>query len=675
MISLAEDPTLMYIMLIGLSHTTRALVRGNMRALSFSGIHRSERIWSFIPPPTDTSSSPPCELDLDPARSRANADPDGESDLANPTLGASASIPTADALAALVGPCTRLEELTLAPERALWRCGRWSSAFGGWVEAAFRNHPALHSLRIPNMAGLSEGALCAILSQLDGQLRLLEVNTITHPDPGLLPGYVLLEAVARHCPRVEVLRLGLRDVDQTTTPLRSCTKLRELWLTKAGKAVDIDRDLVQLQGHRAGRRLTDQQLALSPLRDSGLTTQTTTTTLSLNFRLVSLDEQTAFFQKPWTGLRHLTLRTVDCPLDLMPQALLDRLVDLSLSWDDCPHDTLAITSASLRTLTCGRLYGRSRTRVRLDCPRLEALGVASESGPMDFQLNTPRLRALRNLTGTSKVVPLCPLPHLEALSTQHMHEVAKPGFANVLEQPGRLRHISGLHFRTVAEVQGLIDRLPCLVTLQRIELAHEADDGTLVVPPQAALRSLELVLSAESPKSHLVIRAPGLVHLDLRPGPCRVALDTPGLRHFHLHDDITDIRLACPLSRLRSLRVGRQWMEVMEILWTAPLPQLRALHCAVPRLDSAEVNKLIRWLAVGMPRLTTLSLADVNLEVLDVTPLPRLARLQLTRCRLARRGLKVAWDRMEEVTCVDCNFQDVRGTGKFPYAQCPWLLE
>ncbi|KAJ4456539.1 hypothetical protein PAPYR_8182 [Paratrimastix pyriformis] len=660
MISLAEDPTLLYIMLLGLDHTTRALVRGKMRILSFSGIHCSERIWSFFPPPPTDTSSPPWERDLvvtDPARSPT----DGDSDLANPTLGAGMPIPTADALAALVGPCTRLEELTLAPERALWRCGRWSSAFGGWVEAAFKNHTALHSLRIPNMAGLSEGALCAILSQLDGQLRLLEVNTITLPAPGPLPAHVLFAAVVRHCPRVEVLRLGLRD---------ACTQRCELWVTRAGELVKLNHDRFELQ---ADRPLTDPRLALRLLPDFGLTT-----TLTLDFTDVSLAEETAFFQKPWTGLRHLTMYTPECPPDLMPQALLDRLTDLSLRWGSCPHDTLVITSASLRTLTCGRLYGRGPTQVRLDCPRLEALRAASKGGPVSFQLNTPpRLRAIE----TDRVVPLCP----EALAA---HEAAKLGFANVLERVARLRQISGLHCGTVAEVQALIDRLPCLVTLQRIELVHKADDGALVVPPQAALRSLELILSAESAGGHLAIRAPGLVHLDLGPGSdldpgsgcTRVTLDTPGLRHLHLRDGITDVRLACPLPRLRSLRVGDRQatlgVEAFERLLAAPLPQLRALHCSVPRLGSAEVGLVIlRWLALGAPSLTSLSLADVDLEVLDVTPLPRLARLQLTRCRLARRGLKVAWDRMEEVTYVECEYKDVRRTGKFPYAQCPWLLE
>ncbi|KAJ4457672.1 hypothetical protein PAPYR_6813 [Paratrimastix pyriformis] len=685
MMSVAEDPTLMYIMLLGLSHTTRALVRGSMRALSFSGVHRNERVWSFFPAPT-TSTSPTSQSQFglmehrhvsDPVRSPP--DSDGEFDLVNPTLAASAAIPTADALATLVGPCAHLEELTLASERALWCGGREAATFGGWVTAAFRNHHALHTLRIPNLAGLSKGALFAILSELDGQLRVLEVNTRPRPLRGSLPE-TFMEAVARHCPRVESLRcLGLRG---QLAPLCACAQLRDLWISGlVGECLDrvVTADLpkfIRPQGEQTYHpRPAQPAVPAAPLRD--------------------LSDQIALYSNE-ACLRRLTLHSPECAISLMPHTLLDRLTDLSVHWDLPATSTepILVASTSLRTFTCGTKAG-CPARVRLDCPRLEVLGVATLGGwsPMEFELNTPRLTAIGNLNALCQVTPLGPLPQLAALlSSTDDERVGPPPVMNTLllgcGGPGfpGLRHISGLRCGSAAELQALVDRHPNLVTLQRIRLAaHDVvDAGALLlldVPPHAALRSLELILStAESSAAaaaDLEIRAPGLVHLYLDPGPCkRVTLATARLRHLDLRGDgIRDVRLACPLAHLRSLRVGQVvvgGLGVFKCLLAARLPHLRALHCSLDQRSPAEVNKVMRWLA-RMPRLTTLSLADVHVDTLDVTGLPRLARLRLADSQVARR-FEVPWGRMEEVACVSCSFEHpARCEGEL-LRQCPGLV-
>ncbi|KAJ4456374.1 hypothetical protein PAPYR_8413 [Paratrimastix pyriformis] len=709
MMSLAEDPTLMYLMLLGLNHATRTLVRGNMRTMSFSGIHRDERVRSFFPAPT--TNTPP--------------DPEDDLDLVDPTRCASAAAPTADALAALVGPCTRLEELTLAPERALWCGGREASTFAGWVDAAFRNHPALHTLRIPRMTGLSEKALCAILAHLDGQLRVLEVNTASTPSPVPGPGDDLLDAVAQHCKQVEVLRLGLRDVGQPTQ-LRVCTQLRELLVTRARSTFRIDPgvtaampNLAQLQDVPvrpvagvldASEPPTTPDPPLEPLTELTITSgrrllvgdamarfvpvchrwlagplapSLTTVVLNDDTGTMPVAEFLTAFDG-LAGLRHLTmLIRGPCPVALIPQTLLDRLADLSMFWTGRDAQPV-IASAGLRTFSCGTAPGSAPghpARVRLDCPKLAVLNVATMKGwaAIEFQLNTPRLKAIRNLNKMCRVATLCPLPLLEALSTERVHEVSQEQLKDILAAAGPLRHIAGLQCNTLGELQEVVERWnPRLVTLQRIRLNLGKEGGVLTLPPASPLRSMELILSDES-RGPLVIRAPGLVHLELDLGASKcVTLDTPSLRHLHLRDrpcqQDADVRLASPLSRLRSLRLAcseANHLGFFERLLANPLPQLRAAHCSLLRLGASGVNKVLRWLA-AMPRLTTLSLAAVRVDVLDVTVLPRLARLQLAMSRVAKQFV-VPWARMEEVACLECVLKDLRNEGQL-YKQSARLL-
>ncbi|KAJ4455031.1 hypothetical protein PAPYR_10105 [Paratrimastix pyriformis] len=160
--SFAPDPTASYLHFIAVSHSLRAAMRGRPRVLSFAHIN-GEKLNREIPE--------------------------------------SGRIPTADALRAIVGPCSDLEELELGLERTMQQCGDGTA----WVEATFRDKPHLQTLTIPSLGGLTEVAFERVLTLIGPQLRSLTLaSEYWSRQAGVTPDMV--SVLAKQCPGLEKLR-------------------------------------------------------------------------------------------------------------------------------------------------------------------------------------------------------------------------------------------------------------------------------------------------------------------------------------------------------------------------------------------------------------------------------------------------------------------------------------
>ncbi|KAJ4456506.1 hypothetical protein PAPYR_8245 [Paratrimastix pyriformis] len=158
----SEEPLHSYTQLLGLCHTTRTAVRGTPRQLSIS------------------------DDDID--------DEDPHTSL------------TADALAALVGPCLGLVKLTLdiktLPEH-------WEAARPRWADEAFAGHSRLAVLEVATPSWLAiMPALPGIVSHLHGLEAFRLVAKFQTGRVDWRPaGRPLLEALGRSCPKLRLLHL------------------------------------------------------------------------------------------------------------------------------------------------------------------------------------------------------------------------------------------------------------------------------------------------------------------------------------------------------------------------------------------------------------------------------------------------------------------------------------
>ncbi|KAJ4462583.1 hypothetical protein PAPYR_564 [Paratrimastix pyriformis] len=156
-VEISDRPLQTYIQLLSLSHIVRLNIRGIPRELSFDDDHK---------------------------------------------LGFPDPKPTADALAALIGPCKTLAKLSFRSDGSpfhpnVYGCGRTEAACAGWVDEAFGGHDRLAVLEY--LPTTCEPVIERILLRLPGlvALRLSKSTPIsTH----------LLTAIARSCPRLQALR-------------------------------------------------------------------------------------------------------------------------------------------------------------------------------------------------------------------------------------------------------------------------------------------------------------------------------------------------------------------------------------------------------------------------------------------------------------------------------------
>ncbi|KAJ4456319.1 hypothetical protein PAPYR_8503 [Paratrimastix pyriformis] len=198
----------LYLLLIGLSHDARQAIRGTLRQMSF-----------------DEKASPDDILEGD----------------CLPT-------PTADILAALVGPCKGLVDLSLpSREPGLWGCGRTAADYAPWVDAAFAGHIQLATLRVP-VGDSVMAALPRILGHLHGLVDFrLFARQACDPD-------AVLPALGQ-CPCLEGLHLDLGPdwhLDPTLLTTDSsaplCTRLKRLSLPTAFPEEDLNVFIRSLAG-------------------------------------------------------------------------------------------------------------------------------------------------------------------------------------------------------------------------------------------------------------------------------------------------------------------------------------------------------------------------------------------------------------------------------------------
>ncbi|KAJ4457767.1 hypothetical protein PAPYR_6698 [Paratrimastix pyriformis] len=409
----SQDPTQAYIQLLSLSHGIRTSVWGTPRELSF-------------------------------------VDDDHDDDAASaPRL-------TADALAALLGPCKSLVKLSFGFSLysfppTVFGCGRTEAAFAGWVDEAFGSHGLLEVLE--NFPTTLEPIILRILLHLSGLLEL----RVGRMSDNLLP------AIARCCPRLQMLQLddlGVREAPDITAlePLNG--SLQHLILRRTFSALDaFVGGLSALRTlHLYGSCPTAALGALDPHLTSlsleacavTLPKLTRLECLSLRRSSVSREELVQLLAANRATLQQLELSFGDDPLldpsfagvlDALPRLtdleivcsdlqyegntlsteLIDRLEHLALGmgddvqsgddgWQPC---TLCFASHRLRSLDLE--WMKDAKTLTVECPNLVELRLPSfdmDLGPPQLSLNCPRLRLIEGVPDWFKSFT-SPVPDLE----------------------------------------------------------------------------------------------------------------------------------------------------------------------------------------------------------------------------------------------------------------------
>ncbi|KAJ4454401.1 hypothetical protein PAPYR_10910 [Paratrimastix pyriformis] len=350
----------------------------------------------------------------------------------NPKSRGEMPFPTADAVAALIGPCKGLTKLTFRSEGTpnVYGCGCTEAACAGWVDEAFGGHDRLVVLESPPA---SEPVLARILLRLPG---LLELRLGTRPKISAH----LLAVIAASCPHLRVLRTGSKH---TTSPSMDLTglaplagSLQEFDMPCLCPSPDVDAFVGSLSAvgtlHIAhctraalepiAAHLTDLSVGLVDDLPEALSTAGLAKLLAAH--PATMQRLILVLIKPTPGgmtalmsaldalprLTHLCLRTrrallpgVD--ITALPARLLGRLEDLCLQLDNDPEDDEAVRSTALRPLSfaSGRLkcldikdLGRV-SGLTVDCPALAELRLPEVPAGSPLSLKCPQLRVAQNL--------------------------------------------------------------------------------------------------------------------------------------------------------------------------------------------------------------------------------------------------------------------------------------
>ncbi|KAJ4454910.1 hypothetical protein PAPYR_10257 [Paratrimastix pyriformis] len=381
-------------------------------------------------------------------------------------------IPTADALAALLGPCKGLVKLSFPnesaftdPEKAplLFGCGATEAACAAWVDEAFAGHDRLTTLRLPREPFLP--ALGRILGHLPGLVELHIMSPSCGYDPGSAPRpgvFRIMAALHRSMPpALSVLRLdwpvlgqALKDLVAALAPI--ATTLEELHLpyVELGAEVHIllgrlpslrrltlesgsigslqqpvAARLTQLTvGHHSGAEelfaLPDGGGRLEALSfgdcGGGRTVSCLLTPNQNTLRHIALgspweDEAAVDLLASLTHLTSLELTlgpTATGFFGAVPPELLDRLEHLALSAPDSIFPSFGLAGKRLRSLYLNLTVGHSAT-VTLDCPALETItGLPQGVDPYTLVMDCPWLRSLQGLPVTAIVRWPAVMPHL-----------------------------------------------------------------------------------------------------------------------------------------------------------------------------------------------------------------------------------------------------------------------
>ncbi|KAJ4461047.1 hypothetical protein PAPYR_2489 [Paratrimastix pyriformis] len=437
--------------------------------------------------------------------------------------------PTADALAALAGPCKCLVKLSLSARgAALWGCGRTEGVYAPWVDETFTGHTQLAVLRIP----LGDPVIVALLPQILGHLPSLEDFSIELDACDGAPLDVLLDALVRCCPRLEALNLGVNrgwagsvpsqftqrcgsQLKRLTIPcslmkddfVRSLTNLGQLHLDEytlslahvashlthltlcSGSAGELDIGFTRLESFSDAVSSADVVRLLAANR---------ATIRSLSVQPGGPFDPLFEILDACSVLTHLDLTfraTAPGVVDLadLPPSLINQLQSLRLSSSltrMAPYQSpIRIVSANLRRLDLDRIWLDRSTSVTLDCPVLEVLALP---GSADFanppSLGEQSLKAMPRLVRVDY--------HLRCRNT-------RPSLGALQAGSPRLSRVSDAFF---ADAQALIEICRTVAhiraTLATFRQAGGGNDDDLVeLRLPGHVKSLDLSLAAAISKT------------------------------------------------------------------------------------------------------------------------------------------------------------------------------
>ncbi|KAJ4459510.1 hypothetical protein PAPYR_4567 [Paratrimastix pyriformis] len=558
-------------------------------------------------------------------------------------------IPPADAMAALLGPCTQLREITFASDYVTKGCGWHESTFGPWVDASFKGHDKLRVLRLPVRQGLEE----------------LYLGDDEHDYARA--GQALAGAIGANCPNLRSLVWmddSLGDLD--LSPLRGCAaSLQRLTVAcgedRLGQALSLfpnldffhapnidivlarasptihatdSLDSVLTAGRAARCRLVEVRIPSGQPSFARPLVPFLTGTLGTLTRVDLLGRSRAVLIKvipllavpssaPALQTVRLTELDLQAPLPC-PEALLGLInrVEHFTMQNNCGHGTvfrnLVVRSARLRTLD---LLGDIEGPCLIECPALVSLDFPQPAPLLAGGVFAPlRLRcpALEVLSieaaqplspmdevggGASEEGPLCPrLRRLELRGD----DTECPWLARLPQwfpSLGRLTLGIGR-----PETFDLLWMLPCLSHLEctvryaatrEWHLRHGGGVGA------APLARLEVHVADTSPELSLVdISSPTLSWL---------ALSCPGKR-------LDRVALGgCPSLAEVAIRCDARHIEMPP----APLPLRRLTISGAPFLDPADLERI---LLAGADQLRSVALwnEDPDHQPWDLTALAAL---------------------------------------------------
>ncbi|KAJ4456667.1 hypothetical protein PAPYR_8068 [Paratrimastix pyriformis] len=629
----SDHPIQTYLQLLGLSHGIRSAVRRN----------------------------PPHDLCFD-------GDPDFRCE---------APMPTADALAAIVGPCKNLTKLSFRSvgqpfHPNVYGCGRTEAAFAEWVDEAFDGHDRLEVLEY--LPTTFEPIIERILPHLRGLLELRLGN-------GTPISTDLLSIIARSCPHLQVLRSDCEkfparvDFTVLASMARSLRQFRFHHAPLAHDAfVSLDALVSNLSTVGTLHLCCCPIAVLEPLASH-------LTCLSLD-RVGDEDDRERDMPGPdFSRLERLSLRRcsffsvrlaqlldanratlqrlrleIITPnrLDPLMAALgaLPRLTHLKLTFLSPPTgypaspalplaprgDPPGYFSLASPQLRCLHIENPSPicpvTALSLDCPVLSELQLPATRF-VQLDVHSPRLCVIRNLPVWFKGFPTPIMPDLETLSAPGREQHDPVWLPDLLAGAPRLRSLDVALTRP--------DLLPLLCTC----------DSLVELGLELALMPSPLVLGMPG---RLKLLRLTLLNVKGCAGVFDLQLEAPRLRLFDLHRAEYDvrIRLECPALTTLRLAVSRQHrLTCLELdepaqlrsltieeggyLEPATILGLLALHRGA-RLRHVGLLNPVAWVwphlvtALGeLPRLTSLRLNVVNAPPQLSLTCPQLRALDLFR--------------------------------------------
>ncbi|KAJ4454940.1 hypothetical protein PAPYR_10234 [Paratrimastix pyriformis] len=624
----------LYILLLGLSHGTRQALRGTLRHMSF----------------VDDS---PSDFDLLPT-------------------------PTADSLAALVGPCKDLETLALPNyEPGLWGCGRAACEYGPWVDEAFSGHIHLAQLRVP-----WGHPLMHVLPRILGHLPGLVDFDMFGGDPYDPTG--LLATLVRCCPRLAGLHLSVCGENWEAfdpTPLLPLSgQLRRLSITEVPSSPRLEAFLGSLTSleqlslnkltpalaARLGPRLAQLTLRHGPSA-SGFTRLESLEVLAdaddqrpvlvplLGASRASIRTLSMWPREPagplfgaldtCSALNDLTLRLEYIPgtVDLanLPPSLLNRLHSLRLRVAEAPSCShpIRIASSSLRELHLSGLSLGPGASLTLACPALVSLTLptAVRSVPSwPLAMGCPALRQITGL-GSQDLAGCQAMPLLKRVHCFAIGKItpqADEALAALLAGSPRLTRLTGLRCTDPGQLTALCRAAPCLSHIQATL------DCRLGAPPPDGVVVVTLCLPAHVTTLDLGV---ALARKDgaQTPADTGMRIEAPGLRLCALgfmdggpHAPRGGLALGCPV--LEGLLLRATSALTAFTLDTTPSGTLRSLQLKenCPALAPAS---LLACLQAHAACLTKVVLRDVHMPSRDAWPplaaalcgMPRLAHLEL----------------------------------------------